>query len=217
MILDKYHINICGINGALIVLFGFYIISRFLHNLFYIDAIPYYWLAFTILTGIWEYHYVTNRNLVIDKSKYLLHTNTHVWSTKYNINMILPSNTAYIFYSEYGAYADREYMTNKDKWSIIIEGTHALFCAFFALFALYFNYMQNDKNFYISLSISMSAQCMNSILYMSEYFIQTKISNSVNYNSTQFPCGKYLCKRPFMYINIFWTLMPIYILSAYLL
>ena len=217
MVNNKKLNQIKGLNGALIVLFGFYIIAKLFHTLFYINLIPYYWLTFTILTGIWEYYYVTNRNLVINKSEYLLSTNTHVWNTYYDINMILPHNTAYIFYSEYGAYADREYMSNKDKWSIMIEGSHALFCAFFAFLALFFNYLENDKNFYISISISMASQCMNSILYMGEYFIQTKTPSSINYNSDKFPCGNYLINRPFMYINIFWTVMPIYILASYLI
>ena len=50
----------------------------------------------------------------------------------------------------------------------------------------------------------MASQCMNSILYMGEYFIQTKTPSSINYNSDNFPCGNYLINRPFMYINIFW-------------
>ena len=47
------------------------------------------------------------------------------------------------------SYADREYMSNKDEWSIIIEGSHALFCGIFALFSLYFNFIENMKNFYL--------------------------------------------------------------------
>ena len=58
----------------------------------------------------------------------------------------------------------------------------------------------------------MGTQLMNSILYMSEYFIQTNTPSSINYNTPKFPCGKFLLKRPFMYINIFWTVMPFFIL-----
>ena len=34
----------------------------------------------------------------------------------------------------------------------------------------------------------------------------------INFNDRFFPCGNYLHNRPFMYINIFWTVMPIYVL-----
>ena len=130
--------------------------------------------------------------------------------------MILPWKTSFIFYSEYAAYADREYMSDKDDWSIIIEGSHALFCAVFALLSLYFNLQGNMKNFYITMSISMGTQLMNSILYIAEYLIQINIPTNINYKN-RFPCGKFLEKRPFMYINIFWTLMPSYILMNYLI
>ena len=51
---------------------------------------------------------------------------------------------------------------------------------------------------------------------MGEYLIQLNYENSVNYKNN-FPCGKYLQKRPFMYINLFWTLMPSSILIYYLI
>jgi len=209
--------KVTGLTGGLIVLFLFYCTSTFFSYFFDIHSVCYYWLTFTILTGIWEYTYVTHRNYVIEKSQYLLDNKLHVWFMKHDIDIILPWNTAIIFYSEYGAYADKEYMINKDKWSIAIEGSHALLCAVFAFLALYFNINNNFKNFYITLAISMGTQLMNSILYMVEYFIQIKTQSSVNYNTDQFPCGKYLVKRPFIYINIFWTIMPIYVLSYYLL
>ena len=68
------------------------------------------------------------------------------------------------------------------------------------------------KIFYIALGFSMGSQLMNSVLYISEYIIQTYNSNSINYDTPCFPCGKFLCKRPFMWINVFWTLMPSYVL-----
>ena len=52
-------------------------------------------------------------------------------------------------YAEYGAYADKEYMTNKDKWSILIEGSHCLFCGLFAFLSLYFNYVKYYKKIFI--------------------------------------------------------------------
>jgi hypothetical protein len=205
-------IKVNGITGALIVIFIFFSYSFYLYKYFDIYIISYFWLCFTALTGIWEFTYVTNRKSIIKKSNYLLATKTHVWFSKYNISMILPWNTSYIFYAEYGAYADKEYMTNKDKWSILIEGSHCLFCGLFAFLSLYFNYVKYYKNFYLCIAISMGTQLMNSILYMGEYFIQIKTPSSINYNTPTFPCGKYLLNRPFMYINIFWTIMPLYIL-----
>ena len=58
---------------------------------------------------------------------------------------------------------------------------------------------------------------MNSLLYISEYIIQTKNPISINFNSRKFPTGKYYIKRPFIYINLFWTIMPLYILSYYII
>lgn len=204
-----------GIIGAVIVLILFCFTSTLFSYFFNIHSVCYYWLTFTILTGIWEYTYVTNRKLISRNAEDLIKTNTHVWFKYYNFDMILPWKTSFIFYSEYAAYADREYMSEKDDWSIIIEGSHALFCAIFALLSLYFNFMENMKNFYITLSISMGTQLMNSILYMGEYLIQLNLENSVNYKN-KFPCGKYLEKRPFMYINLFWSLMPSYVLIYYI-
>ena len=51
---------------------------------------------------------------------------------------------------------------------------------------------------------------------MFNYCIQVQQPSSVNYNTSSFPSGSYLEKRPFMYINIFWTLMP-FIIIFYLL
>jgi hypothetical protein len=76
--------------------------------------------------------------------------------------------------------------------------------------------MENMKNFYITMSISMGTQLMNSILYIGKYLIQLNSENSVNYKN-KFPCGKYLEKRPFMYINLFWSLMPSYVLIYYII
>lgn len=214
---DKKSIfRVDGLVGVFIVLFLFYVTSTLFSYFFNINSISYYWLTFTILTGIWEYTYITNRHAIRKNAMELLKHNAHVWTTKYNIDMILPWKTSFIFYSEYAAYADREYMSDKDDWSIIIEGSHALFCGIFALIALYFNFQDNMKNFYITMSISMGTQLMNSILYMAEYLIQVNTVSSVNYKK-MFPCGYFLEKRPFMYINLFWTLMPIYVLVSYLM
>ena len=54
----------------------------------------------------------------------------------------------------------------------------------------------------------MGTQLMNSLLYMGNYFIQCNSPSSVNFDKSDFPSGKFLEKRPFMYVNLFWTIMP---------
>ena len=60
--------------------------------------------------------------------------------------------------------------------------------------------------------MAMAFQLMNSILYMVEYGIQCNDSDNVNFNNVTFPLGKAMILRPFMYVNIFWMIMPSYIL-----
>ena len=62
------------------------------------------------------------------------------------------------------AYADREYMTDTDKWSRIIEGTHSSLCGLFSLMTIYFFHNKLVNKYYICLGISMGSQLMNSIL-----------------------------------------------------
>ena len=62
------------------------------------------------------------------------------------------------------------------------------------------------------ITFSMASQFMNSLLYMGEYFIQINDPNSVNYDTERFPCGRFLIKRPFMWINFFWLAMPTYVI-----
>ena len=52
---------------------------------------------------------------------------------------------------------------------------------------------------------------------MEEYFIQTHLPASVNYDTPNFPCGKDLFKRPFMYVNLFWMIMPAYAMLVYMI
>ena len=184
-----------------------------------INRFSYYWLCFTVLTGIWELTYVTNREQVRRLASYFIRKKKHVWTNMYGLDLLLPWKLSKQFYTEYGAYADREYISNKDGWSLIIEGSHCIFCGFFAMLALGSKLMivnntdkiHYDNLYYIFMSISMASQFMNSLLYMAEYFIQTMNVNSVNYNTKRFPCGFALLKRPFMYINAFWMIMPTYV------
>mgnify|MGYP006085678531 CR=1 FL=1 len=213
---------ITGTVIGILEIFYFILISyniKIYFNIGNIDTISYYWLMITILTGFWEYIYITNYDKVIKIANNFLENNTHVWTNKYNISYILPWKLSKIFYAEYGAYADREYIINKynDKWSKIIEGTHALLCGMFSLFAIINFIFYNFIEFYICCSIAMGCQLMNSILYMNQYKIQTYLKNNLNYDDKYFPCGKYLSKRPFMYVNILWTIMPVYIIYKLLI
>ena len=167
-----------------------------------LPLISYYWLTMTVLTGLWETSFVLNYKPTTLYSKQLLLNHTHVWTLDYPSYYILPQNTAYIFYAEYGAYADRNYMLLHNDWSRVIESSHAFFCGLFSLFSLTF------PQKHLLLGIAMGSQLMNSLLYMTNYFNQLHEPNSINYITHEFPAGKWLSKRPFMWVNLFWTLMP---------
>jgi hypothetical protein len=204
-----------GYQLALGEIFIFGIISFILRNftnLLKINAIVYYWSMFTILTGIWELYFVANYSNVLALAHNLLDSKNHVWTQQYNISYLQPNLFSQIFYSEYGAYADREYMDKMDNWSRVIESSHSLLCGFFCLVAIGSYLYQNLPEYWLSLSIAMGSQLMNSILYLANYFNQVHEPYSVNYNTSSFPSGNYLEKRPFMYINIFWTMMPLYVI-----
>jgi len=209
-----------GAIGALIEVILFFFSAytvRSYFGLYNIHDVAYYWLTFTILTGIWEFTYVTQKKLVVFMAKRLLDKNEHVWTKEYPVIMILPTYLAKVFYAEYGAYADREYMYLKDKWSIAIEGTHCCLCGLFSLLSMIASLYNNPTMFYICMAVAMGTQLMNSILYLSQYMIQTKDPNSINYDTEDFPCGVYMLSRPFMWINLFWSLMPSLIILSYLL
>lgn len=174
-----------------------------------INVVAYFWVTFTILTGIWEMSYLYNYQYVTQNlAKHLLETKTHVWFNKYSISYVLPWKFSDIFYAEYGAYADREYMSDKDIWSHMIEGTHWILCGVPCLIALMFLVCKGYEHFRVMLAVGMGCQIMNSILYMSMYVIQTRDPNSVNYDTPQFPVGPCWIRRPFMLINLLWTLLP---------
>ena len=205
-----------GIEIAIIELLLFFICAyRIKHSyiiLTNINCITYYWVMLTILTGIWEFSFITNYENVSNISRSLIESKTHVWTNQYSILSILPWNLAYIFYGEYGAYADREYMATKDDWSKVIEGTHAILCAVFSLLCIVYKIKRNERNYLVSISIAMGCQLMNSILYLMNYFIQCNEPFNVNFNSSSFPMGNFLSKRGFMYVNILWFVMPSYVI-----
>ena len=176
-----------------------------------LNNITYYWLFFTFITGIWEFSFLINYESTCNIANNLLENNQHVWRNQYKLIEIIPWKFAQLFYAEYGAYADREYMIVHNNWSRIIEGTHLIFCGLgSALALLTYNKKKSISDLFIS--SSMSAQAMNSILYIVNYFHETRDPLNPNYNSTSFPTGIILNDRPFMYINILWTIMPLYIL-----
>jgi len=181
-----------------------------------INIISYYWFTMTVLTMIWEASFVSQYKSVNDLSRSLISNNTHVWTNDYDISYILPWKLSKIFYAEYGAYADREYMITSDNWSRIIESTHALFCGLFAMLALNYKTRHINNKYLIAGSISMGSQLMNSVLYMANYCIELRDKDNVNYITPQFPAGPFLINRWFMYVNIFWTLMPLLTIIIFL-
>jgi len=183
-----------------------------------IHPCAYYWLTFTILTGIWEFFYVTQKKEVAEMAKELIDCDERVWTNQYSICVLFPWKFSKLFYAEYAAYADREYMNNNDRWSLAIEGTHAMLCGVYSTIGIaMFIYEPYMCKYQLGVGAAMGSQLMNSLLYMSEYVIQTKDENNVNYDSDLFPTGRLLWKRPFMYINILWTIMPGGILVGYLI
>ena len=180
-----------------------------------INKISYYWIMLTILTGIWEISYIANYNNVLKIAEKLIEKEEHVWTNNYSFSYILPWKLSWIFYAEYGAWADREYMSDSDNWSHVIEGTHCSQCALFCLLAITFKLFKNHSNYCFCLGIAMGTQFMNSVLYMCAYFIQENEESNVNFNNVSFPSDKWLTKRPFMWVNIFWLLMPLYTIIYY--
>ena len=218
-----------------------YIIKISNVNLHLIHSIPYYWLTFTIMTALWEFFFITNYKETTQHSLSLINNKTHIWTSNYDSTYLIPSKFSILFYSEYASYADRMYMAKSDDWSRVIEGSHLFICGFFSLLGLYFkskvsngnpkkiNYnLPNDKKddlittehdmyyisrYFLTIGISMSGQFMNSILYMVNYFHETRDSNNPNYNTSTFPTGKLLFQRPFMYVNVLWFTMPVIVLN----
>jgi len=206
-----------GIIEILLFFIGSIAVRQSFYNLKTINKIPYFWFTFTILTGLWELSFLYNYNEVSSMANSLIIDDLHVWTNNYDISYVWPSKFSHIFYSEYAAWADREYMSHIDDWSRIIESTHCTQCALFAFIAVGFKIIGNHNNYLIALSVSMGTQFMNSFLYMTTYFIQENEPDNVNYNSTDFPSNKLLTDRPFMWVNIFWLMMPFYIILYYMI
>jgi hypothetical protein len=184
--------------------------KHFIPNLAFLDPVTYYWFCLTILTGIWELSFILNYKQCINFSRNLIRDKEHVWFNSYTLDNLIPWRLSKIFYSEYGAWADRDYMLRRNYWSRLIEGTHAFLCGLTMLYCMINKTKDDDRKYLILASLSMGSQLMNSILYMGEYFIQTDDLTNMNYDSPNFPTGFLLTKRGFMYVNLFWTIMPSY-------
>lgn len=208
---------IIGIVEIALYFIGSITLRNFYPQIKTINKATYFWVMMTILTGIWEVAYVSNYNQVSHMANNLIITNTHTWTTNYDISYVLPWKLSKIFYAEYGAWADREYMSHSDDWSRIIESSHCTQCALFSLLAILFKISGYHNNYLITLSVSMGTQFMNSFLYMCAYFIQEKEPSNINYNSTSFPSNKWLSDRPFMWVNILWVIMPFYTILYYII
>ena len=207
------------VNGVILggieigLLFMISTLFRFVYNLNDIPIITFYWLSITILTGVWECSYIYNYDKIISLANRYIEDKKHVWTTHYNLRYLRPDRFAQIFYAEYAAYADHEYkMNNYDIWSRIVESTHAIFCSVFVLLSFLIH-----SKYSTLLAVAMGGQLMNSILYISRYSIDLSDEDNVNYITDDFPAGKYLSKRPFMYVNLIWLLMPSYIIIQQLL
>jgi len=203
---------VIGLFELLIFFLITYSVKKCSKNLNQVGNVTYYWLNMTVLTAIWEFFYVYNNTAIRLYSHHLWADKQHVWLNEYDISFLLPNKLAKIFYAEYGAYADREYMFTKDNWSKTIEGTHAIFCGFFAFVALTLKRENYLKKCNLAIGMSMGSQLMNSMLYMTAYFIQCGDKYSENFDTKNFPVGNWLVGRPFMWVNIFWTVMPVWVL-----
>ena len=211
-------------NGIIIAIFELSLFAgvaypsrKYIKSFKNIEVISYYWLAFTILTGIWEVCFIYNYHSINDTSQKLITNGEHVWTNKYTLDYVLPWKLARIFYAEYGAHGDREYLLLNGDWSKVVESSHAIFCGLFSLFTLLLKMAGNSASFNICLGISMGSQFMNSLLYMVNYWYQCYDKENVNYITSEFPAGHWFLKRAFMYINVFWLIFPAYTITYYLL
>jgi hypothetical protein len=208
---------VIGIIEIFLYFIGSISVRQYFTNLKTINNATYFWVMLTILTGVWELSYISNYKEVSSMANSLIVNDQHTWTNNYDISYVWPPKLAKIFYAEYAAWADREYMSNSDDWSRIIESTHCTQCALFSFMAIFFKIIGNHNNYLIALCVSMGTQFMNSVLYMFAYFIQENEPDNINYNSTDFPSNVLLTDRPFMWVNIFWMIMPFYTILYYMI
>lgn len=174
-----------------------------------LNPVMYYWFCFTVLTGFWEYIYVTNYDSIANRAEWLKENHDSVWNMDYSPSNVRPDLFARLFYAEYGANSDREYQSQRrsDYWSRLVESSHAFCCATFCGAALIACFIDRENAYRLGM-VGMGMQFMNSLLYMGEYFLQCRDPDSPNFNTTDFPVGNWMMGRWFMWINVFWLLFP---------
>lgn len=187
-------------------------VREYVPELHVFNPFIYYWFCFTTLTGFWEFIYVTQYTKIARFAQSLVDKKDTVWTMDFPWWYICPVKISEIFYAEYAASADREYMSERrgDYWSRLIESSHAFCCGALCLASLVTTLVDPDKAFLIAM-FSMGTQFMNSLLYMGQYLLQCKEKENPNYNCPAFPLGKWMCDRWFMWVNACWFLFPVII------
>ena len=190
---------IIGIIEILLFLYGSETLRKYYYPLGNIDTITYFWIMMTILTMYWECAFICQYDYVADLSNQYIVENKNVWESSFDLSFIIPWKLSPIFYADYAAYADREYMLKNRDWSRIIEGTHAIFCGLFSTMAIINKKRNLHNKFLITLAVSMGSQLMNSILYMCSYFIELNKKNEKEKKYILFSFGNVdklnVCKR----------------------
>eukprot|EP00211_Chloroparvula_japonica_P008756 CAMPEP_0119126028 /NCGR_PEP_ID=MMETSP1310-20130426/5100_1 /TAXON_ID=464262 /ORGANISM="Genus nov. species nov., Strain RCC2339" /LENGTH=179 /DNA_ID=CAMNT_0007116151 /DNA_START=190 /DNA_END=726 /DNA_ORIENTATION=- len=167
----------------------------------------------TAITGIWEGAFLYNYEQVAADAADFIAVKKHVWTTSYDLSYILPWKFSPIMYTEYAAHGDRSYMSLTDPLSQIVETTHLLYCSVFAALCLYLKAKGDTPRYLIFMSLAMASQSMQCLTYMSNYFIETGEPHHANFICDAFPAGPYFEKRPFMYVNLFWTFMGLFVIG----
>ena len=197
--------------------FSSYALATVFPSLQNIETVTYYWLMFTILTGIWEFSYIKNMKKVRRVGMKLLSKKKHIWNNLYNLKTLIPTKFAIQYYAEYGAYADREYYYLRDYKSLIIDSSSSVQSGFYSLLGLLFYLFDSYSCALAFISLSISLQFVSNFIYLSEYYCQLYDSLSYNFNTTRFPCGKFLTKRPMMLINFLSLIVPSYIIGLFVI
>lgn len=222
--LNDNNLKVKGYQVALleILLFGLgaYAAQQYLTPLQAMGGLMYYWFCFTTLTGYWESVYIRTYDEIASFAQKLVENKQSVWTMDVPLYYVCPYYLAKLFYAEYGANADREYMSERkgDYWSRLIESSHATCCGLFACGSLVtLLATQSLAAATIVGMMGMGCQFMNSLLYMGEYFLQCNDKDSPNYCRPSFPLGRWMADRLFMWINLFWLLFPFLICAGALL
>uniref|UniRef100_A0A7S4P8S3 EXPERA domain-containing protein n=1 Tax=Paramoeba aestuarina TaxID=180227 RepID=A0A7S4P8S3_9EUKA len=191
-------------------------ISLFIRNsnrhLQKIDVVTFCWLTMTAMTGVWEWAYLHYHDDVVADAQTFIATNTHVWTNYYDISYIVPWRFSPIMYTEYAAYADRAYMSTHDPLAQIVELSHLLYCSVFAALAITRKSVGDTYLYLIFMVLALGTQSMQCLMYVSNYFVETTEPHHANFITESFPAGQYWEKRPFFYVNIFWTGMGLVVI-----